>query len=168
MALVLMLSGPIGAGKTAVAKELAALWTSPLIAIEGDRFWPFFVKRKGGGRHEDFRLLMRSVTVAAVPFAKEGYDVLLDFSFPPPFLKTARAILKEIPLAYVLLRPSLKICADRARERSEGKIAKYDRGFYDLFATTDSHTIIDDEAAPTALAERVLAGIGAGQFRVVD
>ena len=50
MAEVTILSGPIGAGKTAVSNELIALWPTPLAYIEGDQFWPFLVKRAGGDR----------------------------------------------------------------------------------------------------------------------
>src|SRR5580704_3586153 len=59
MAEVTVLSGPIGAGKTAVSKELIALWPAPLAYIEGDQFWPFLVKRAEGDRREDFRLITR-------------------------------------------------------------------------------------------------------------
>jgi adenylate kinase family enzyme len=166
MSLVVMLSGPIGAGKTSVARELVARWRGPLIAIEGDRFWPFFAKRREGDRHEDFRLLMRSMTASAVPFAKEGYDVLLDFSVPPRFLRTARAILKDIPLAYILLRPSLEICTERASSRAEGKIVDYNEEFYQRFTELDSHAITDDEADAISLAERILSELDGGRFRV--
>jgi hypothetical protein len=149
-----------------VAQELVELWPSPLISIEGDRFWRFFARRKEGDRREDFRLLMRSMTAAAVPFAKEGYDVLLDFSVPPPFLKTARAILKDIPLAYVLLRPSLAVCAARASERAEGKIADYNKEFYQRFEDLDPHAIADDNMDARSLATTILEGIEQGRFRV--
>jgi chloramphenicol 3-O-phosphotransferase len=55
---VTILSGPIGAGKTAVSKELITLWSGPLATIEGDQFWPFLVKRAEGDRREDFRVII--------------------------------------------------------------------------------------------------------------
>jgi hypothetical protein len=68
MAQVTILSGPIGADKTAVAKELIALSPGPLAYIEGDQFWPFLVKRAEGDRREDFRAIMRAMTSAAGSF----------------------------------------------------------------------------------------------------
>jgi hypothetical protein len=82
---VTILSGPIGAGKTAVSKELIPLWSGPLATIEGDQFWPFLVKRAKGDRREDFRVIKRAMTSAAGSLARTGYDVLLDFSIPPGF-----------------------------------------------------------------------------------
>jgi hypothetical protein len=82
---VTILSGPIGAGKTAVSKDLIGLLSGPLAYIEGDRFWPFLVKRAEGDRREDFRVIMRAMTSAAGSLARTGYDVLLDFSIPPGF-----------------------------------------------------------------------------------
>jgi hypothetical protein len=79
---VTILSGPIGAGKTAVSKELIALSPGPLAYIEGDQFWPFLVKRAEGDRREDFRVIMRAMTSAAGSLARTGYDVVLDFSIP--------------------------------------------------------------------------------------
>ena len=45
-----------------------------------------------------FVVIMRAMTAAAIPFARSGYEVLIDFSIPPQFLETARKILKEVPL----------------------------------------------------------------------
>jgi uridine kinase len=43
---VIFLSGPIGAGKTAVARELLQLLPAPLSYIEGDTFWSFIRIRR--------------------------------------------------------------------------------------------------------------------------
>jgi hypothetical protein len=144
MAGVTILSGPIGAGKTAVAKELIALWSGPLAYIEGDQFWPFLVKRASGDRREDFRVIMRAMTSAAESFPRTGYNVLLDFSVPPPFVPSAQKILRDAALDYVVLRPPLEICEARASDRVEGKITKYDRSFYALFASDARHVVAPD------------------------
>jgi hypothetical protein len=91
---------------------------------------------------------------------------LLDFSIPPAFLKMAGAILKEVPLAYVMLRPSLAVCAGRARGRLEARMTDYDQGFYDMFAGMDAHAIAEDGADPKSLARTILTALEAGQYRV--
>ncbi len=165
---VVMLSGPVGAGKTTVARELIAISPPPLYYIEGDTFWPHFAKPDGKSRKEHFRLLMRSLTAAAIPLARSGYEVLLDFSFPIAFLDTARKILKEIPIDFVMLRPSLAICARRAANRAEGKIADYAayRDFYAQFKGLSNHEVGDVDAHPVAIARRIRDGLDQGLFRL--
>jgi chloramphenicol 3-O-phosphotransferase len=167
MARLVILSGPIGAGKTAVSKELIALWSGPLAYIEGDQFWPFLVKRADGDRREDFRAIMRAMTSAAGSFTRTGYDVLLDFSIPPAFLPTAQKILRDAPVDYVLLRPPLEICEARARARAEGRITKYDRGFYAMFAADPRHVVAPNNGeSARAIATIVYEGLKEGTFRV--
>jgi adenylate kinase family enzyme len=163
-----MLSGPVGAGKTTGARELLSILPGPLSYLEGDTFWSFIAKSKSLDRRENFRIILRSMTAAALPFARSGYDVLVDFSTPPEFLKTARVILKEVPLDYVLLRPSQAACEARAAGRKEGTILDYApyRDFYSLFDYVDRHTIVDDEAPPPVIAKRIQEGLSAGLFRV--
>lgn len=163
-----MLSGPIGAGKTTVAQKLLPMLTAPVSYIEGDIFWAFVPKSGNKGQREDFFIIMRAMTAAAIPLARSGYDVLLDFSFPPDFLPVARKILKELPLDFVAVRPSLEVCEARASGRAEGKIADYApyRSFHALFKTEERFLISDDAAAPEALATRIREGLAAGTYRV--
>ena len=168
MGSVIMLSGPVGAGKTTVARELIARLPEPLSYIEGDTFWSFIAKAEKRSRIENFPVIMRAMTAAALPFARSGFDVLIDFSIPPEFLATARKILKEVALDYVVLRPSLAACEARAAGRSEGKIADYAayREFYLLFDAAEHYTIRDEGADAAALAARIREGLSAGRFRV--
>ncbi len=165
---VVMLSGPIGAGKTAVARELVAISPAPLAYIEGDSFWPVFIKPCEKPKLERFRILMRSITAAAIPLARSGYEVLLDFSFPLDFLDTARKILKEVPLDFVIVRPSLTICEQRAAARSEGTIPDYSiyRDFYKMFEGLAAHEISDDNADAKSIAQQIRTGIDQGKFRL--
>jgi adenylylsulfate kinase-like enzyme len=166
---VIFLSGPIGAGKTAVAEELLQLLPAPLSYIEGDTFWSFI--RKGGERElrDNFPVLVRSMTAAAVPLARSGFCVLIDFSIPPDYMATARKILKEVPFDFVLLRPSLQICVERASSREKGAIRDSARlkNFYTLFEDGNIEAICDDTADPASLARRIAEGLNQGRFRVV-
>ena len=158
MAEVTILSGPIGAGKTAVSKELIALWPAPLAYIEVDQFWPFLVKRAEGDRREDFRVIMRAMTSAAGSFSRTG---------PPPFVPAAQKILRDAPLSYIVLRPPLEVCAARAGDRAEGKIATYDRGFYALFAADSRHMVAPNNGeSPKTIAQILHTGLKEGSFRV--
>jgi adenylylsulfate kinase-like enzyme len=167
---VVMLSGPVGAGKTTVARELVAISPAPLCYIEGDTFWSLFTKPDAKSRRERFRLLMRSITAAAVPLARGGYDVLLDFSFPIEFLEVGRKILKEIPLDFVMLRPSLAVCEQRAAVRSEGKITDYTayRDFYAMFEGLPKNELANVQADPHDIARRIRSGLDQGIFRIGD
>jgi adenylylsulfate kinase-like enzyme len=165
---VIMLSGPVAAGKTTVARELLTISPAPLCYIEGDTFWPFFAKPGDSTQRERFSLLMRSVTAAAVPLARAGNNVLLDFSFPVEFRNTARKILKEIPIDFVILRPSLATCEQRAAARSEGKIANYGvyRDFYAMFEGLPKHEIWDETSDAASIAWRIRKGLDEGTFRL--
>ena len=165
---VIFLSGPIGAGKTTVAQELIPLLRAPLTYIEGDTFWSFIQKEGAHAQRDIFPILVRSMTAAAVPFARSGYRVLIDFSIPPAFVDTARKILKEVPFDFVLLRPSLEVCIERAASRKEGAITDGRvKSFYTLFEDGIVEPICDDTADPATLARRIAEGLNEGRFRVV-
>jgi adenylate kinase family enzyme len=167
MGSLIVLSGPVGAGKTTVASALAANATSPTILIEGDMFWKFVVKEKGGERHEDFRAAMRAMLAAGVSYARSDYETILDFSIPPAFIKRAAERLREIELHYVVLLPPLSTCEARAASRREGRISDYGsyRDFYADFQEAAATAIADDHDDPVATAARIREGIGSGAFR---
>jgi gluconate kinase len=166
---VIFLFGPIGAGKTTVAKELLPLLPAPLSYIEGDTFWSFVKNGGERGLREVFPVLVRSMTAAAIPFAKSGFRVLIDFSIPPSYLDTARKILKDVPFDFVLLRPSFEVCAQRAASRQEGAIADLERlkSFYARFEEGAVDPICDDLVDPAALARQIADGLNQGRFRVL-
>lgn len=166
---VIFLSGPIGAGKTTVAKLLVPLLSGPLCYIEGDTFWSFIKKDADRGSRESFPVVARSMTAAAIPFARSGFRVLIDFSIPPTYVDTARKILKEVPFDFVLLRPSFEVCSQRAASRQEGAITDQVmlKNFYTLFEQGKVEPICDDNADPESLARRIAEGLSQGLFRVL-
>lgn len=166
---VIFLSGPIGAGKTTVAQELLELLPAPLSYIEGDTFWSFIRKDGERGMRDNFPVLVRSMTAASIPLARSGFRVLIDFSIPPAYVETARRILKEVPFDFVLLRPSLQVCVERAASRETGAITNLARlkDFYALFEETNLEPICDDNSDPVSLARRIVEGLNQGRFRVL-
>jgi adenylate kinase family enzyme len=167
-----MLSGPVGAGKTTVARQLIACAAGPIAYIEGDTFWSFIAKRSASQRREkSFRMVMAAMTAAAVPYALHGYEVILDFSIPPWFLETAQKVAKskDVPLDYVVLRPSEKVCAARAAARPEGTIVDYTRyrDLYTAFDESERYTISDDSSDAATVAARIRDGLQAEKFRIL-
>jgi len=167
---IILLSGPVGAGKTTVARELIACSAGPIAFIEGDKFWFFIVKSAYKSRHKDFRTIMTSMTAAALPYAVAGYEVIIDFSIPPWFLDTVRKIAKvrDVPVDFVVLRPAEKVCASRAAARAEGAIADYGpyRDLYSDFDEAAPYTICDDEGEAAVVAARIRKELDKGVFRI--
>jgi len=166
---VTILSGPVGSGKTTIAQKLVLSLPGPLSYIEGDRFWSFIAESANFDMKVNFRVIMRAATAAARQFAREGYDVIVDFSIPPGFMGAARKILKDVPLNYVMLLPSVSVCAERAATRPEGKIHDYTRFkfLYSLFESEERHVIRNDEVDPSAVAAEIKEGLKSGRFLVL-
>jgi len=168
---ILLLSGPVGAGKTAIAVELAALTPGPTVRIEGDDFW-FFIVRSGPAntRYRGFQMVMRAMTAAAVEYARDGYEVILDFSIPPWFVDKLKPLADRagVTLSFVVVRPSLAVCEARAAARPEGTIADYGpyRELYNDFDAFAADTLSDDAADAATMARRIRAGVDAGAFLV--
>lgn len=168
---ILILSGPVGAGKSTVAREVIQMLPRKVVWIEGDRFWPFLAKGFGPRpTSATLRVVMASMLAAAVPLAPHADLTLVDFSVPPWFLQTALKIMavREVPLQFVVLRPSLDVCAQRTQSRTEGAVPDYTR-FVDLYHDFDEVEARFLEAGVQPAAEsaaRIVAGVEAGRFRV--
>ena len=170
---IIIISGPVGAGKTTVAKELVKMLPGPVAYIEGDKFWSFMAKdSERFSVKVNFKMIMRSMTVAAMPYARIGYQVVLDFSIPPWYMGVILEILgkRKIPVDYVILRPGESVCAERAAKRDEGKIADYSiyQKLYDSFGEAQEYTICDNESDATTIADHIMEGLNKEIFRVLS
>jgi adenylate kinase family enzyme len=166
---IIIISGPPGAGKSTVAREFVAQSEGPTACIEGDRFWSFFVRgRVGEPRLDNFKTIMRAMTNAAVPFALAGYETVLDFSIPPWYLEAVRRITsaRQVPVRYVVLRPSESVCAERVANRAKGAVADYAvfRDLYRSFDNAASCTISDETIPPAETARLIQRQLDAGEF----
>ena len=166
---VILLSGPPGAGKSTVAKELIAGSAGPTVCIEGDKFWSFFVKGgPGRGRTKTFRSMLWSMVAAAMPCAKGGYETIVDFSIPLWFIDPLRTRFPDMDFDYVVIRPAATICAARAAARSKGAIDDYTPylDFYADFDVAKANLIADDNSGPATIATLIREGLEAGRFRL--
>jgi cytidylate kinase len=176
MSSIILISGPPGAGKSAVARLLAAALDAPVAYIEGDTFWHFITKRRVGSskleaRAHDSRIVIRAMIAAAARYAHGGYQTVLDFTIGPWLLKLIQSALKETPLDYVVLCPSENICAQRAAERPEGAMPDYSEyaelhAAFCVLGEFEKHAIRSDTAGAAELAAQIRAGLGAGAYRV--
>jgi hypothetical protein len=170
---IILLSGPVGAGKTTVARELIACSAGPMAYIEGDTFWSHITRRSEHlPLHKNFKMIMTAMVAAALPYALYGYETLVDFSIPPWFLETADKVVqrKEVPVDYLVLRPEENICAARCAGRAEGIINDYAH-YHDLYADFKDvgrrHLIVNDQSDPAATARLIREGLDEGKFRLL-
>lgn len=161
----IILSGPPGAGKSTVAQTLKELFPEVPAYIEGDTFWQFFPGGPKAVRQVgDFRTCMRSMLVAAVPYALSGYTTIVDFSIPPWYLKGVAKILHgRAAVHYVVLLPTEAVSSKRARERERGPIADYDHEFYESFKESPVRILAGDDN-PAETAREVYAGLQTNDF----
>jgi cytidylate kinase len=169
---IIILSGPIGAGKSTVAEALVASSNTPIVYIEGDTFWHFIknrgkepitsISRAGAGR-----IIMKSMMLAALPYARGGFETIVDFTIGPWFLGLFKAWIKDTLVDYIILCPSEEVCAERTALRDEG--AKHDHELYDAFNNLgdfEKYAIRKDEASPAELAAQIREGISGGMYKL--
>jgi adenylate kinase family enzyme len=166
---IIFLSGPVGAGKTTVARQLVAISPPPVAYIEGDAFWPIIAKSTPDkSRLDHFKTILRAMTRAASAFARDGYEVIVDFSTPPGFVDALPAKMPETTIDYVVLFPSQAVCAERAANRAQGVILDYApyMALYSAFEEGEGFMIRNDDLNPADAAARIREGLNTGKYRI--
>ncbi len=169
---LLLITGPPGAGKSTVARELADR-VEPSVLVHGDAFYGFLARGaippwlpESQAQNE---ATTRASARAAAEFLASGYHTVFDGMVGPWFLPTfvAGAGLTEVD--YVVLLPDADTCVERVLHRT-------DHGFRDVDATRkmhaefagapldDGHVLGSDRPAPE-LAEVILARAADGALR---
>lgn len=119
---LLILTGPPGAGKSTVARLLAA-GAEPSACVEADWFWTTIVSDVVPPWEPDAQAqnetVLSAALAAATRLAAGGYKVVLDGVVGPWLLHVVHAENRTVGahLRYVVLRPDLPTCLDRALGR---------------------------------------------------
>jgi cytidylate kinase len=162
MGVVVVVTGPPGAGKSATAGALAEL-RDPSALVAGDDFFAFL--RNGAiapwleAAHAQNTSVVQAAAAAVGRLAQDR-DVVYDGVVGPWFRRTFLEASGVQSLHYVLLLPPLEVCLDRVRTRRGHALtdcAVAERMWWQLrrAEVAPRHVLTDHVAPPAELAARI-------------
>ena len=176
--MIVIVSGPPGAGKSTVAKRLAEGAPGPLaVHMHTDDFYAYIKKGyvepwKPQSRAQNIAV-MNGLAATAAAFAVGGYEVLVDGIVGPWFFDPwkSEAQAKGVDLRFVVLRPEEAATVARAVAREDHPMRDADvvRFMWKQFADMgelETHAVDSTNESPEATAAALRARLDAGEFRL--
>jgi predicted ABC-type ATPase len=169
-ALLLVVTGPPGAGKSAVGKALAARFESSVL-VEGDAFFAFVFRGAippwVPESREQNEIVTRAAASAAGQYVSGGYVTVYDGVVGAWFLPTFAAATGLDSLHYVVLLPSVERCVDRVQTRIGHGFADEaaTRKMHDAFEAADideRYVLVDPPDGVAAVTDTILARVDDG------
>jgi chloramphenicol 3-O-phosphotransferase len=172
---IVLLGGPPGAGKTAVAGVVAAAAPRPTVHLPTDSFYVWirsgFVVPSRPEAETQNETVTAVMVAAACGYARGGYDVIADGILGPWLLPAFQAACarQRLGLSYIVLRPSLEIALARATARTGRQLTDPEPiiGLYGAFADLgelEGHVIDSGAQTVEETAAAVAAAIGQDRF----
>jgi len=172
---LVLVDGPPGAGKSAVARIVATAAPRPTVHLHTDSFYAWirsgFVPPYLPQAQAQNEVVTAVMTGAACAYAQGGYDVIVDGIIGPWLLPVflAAGQRARLGLRYVVLRPSLEVALARATGRTGGQltdpgpITGLYRAFSDL-GELERHVVDSSGQTPEQTAAELAAALDGGQF----